>query len=405
MSAKSNTADKRTPVVMIVDDEEMVTSSLSSLLSMDTEYTVLSYQSPQEALEILKQRSVDLVITDFLMPGMDGLQFIARAQEMYPELACILLTGYADKQNAIKAINEVSLFQYIEKPWDNEHIKMSIRNALEKKKLREALQDKVRELDEVLLERDRLFQDHELLKEEMALAQSVQQSMLPAAFPNSSQIMITAKYEPALEIGGDFYDVIPLANSKFAILLADITGHGIQAALSTVLLKSALLELKNKDLGPREIMSSINRQLYNILPKHIYAAALVVTIDPHSNECRIVNGGVPHPFLVNSNESKVTRIPVNGLILGVADKELFNPGEETSVRLRPGETLVLYTDGLSEVVNEQEEHFSDHMLSSLSEAAGKGNSDILEHVCDRAKRFSKPHHAWDDITLLAVTRK
>src|SRR3990172_4246913 len=136
------------PTVMIVDDEEMVTKTLAAYLELETDLKVLTFQSPKLALERLNQKPVDLVISDFLMPDMDGLQFIARAQQLYPDLACILLTGYADKENAIKAVNEVRLFQYVEKPWENEHIKLIIRNAIESKSLRETLQLKIRELDQ-----------------------------------------------------------------------------------------------------------------------------------------------------------------------------------------------------------------------------------------------------------------
>ncbi|MFQ5651720.1 MAG: PP2C family protein-serine/threonine phosphatase [bacterium] len=390
------------PVIMIVDDEEIVTKTLSAYLSIETDYEILAYQSPKEALERLRQNAVDLVITDFLMPEMDGLQFLSQAQALYPDLASILLTGYADKESAIKAINKVSLYQYVEKPWDNEHLKLIIRNAIDSKTLKENLRLKINELDAVLLERDRLFEDNEMLREELLLAQNVQQGLLPTCFPNSSQISISAKYEPALAIGGDFYDVVPLAGGKFALLIADVTGHGIQAALITVLLKSAFLELKGCDLGPGEILADINKLLFKILPRHIYVAGLVLVVDPQTARCCLVNGGVPHPFLVKGRSGTVARIPANGLLLGIASTEVYKPGEEVSIQLQQGDTLILYTDGLSEVSNEADQHFDDQMVATLAQVACRPNEAILNHLVRAAKKFSKPGHAWDDVTILGI---
>ncbi len=145
---------RRRPVVLIVDDEEMVTQSLGALLELETDYQVVSFQSPVDALAMLQKRPVDLVISDFLMPDLDGLQFLSRVKKMYPEVPRVLLTGYADKENAIKAINEVDLFQYIEKPWDNDHVKLIVDNGIATKGLKNQLQEKVRDLDRALLQRD-----------------------------------------------------------------------------------------------------------------------------------------------------------------------------------------------------------------------------------------------------------
>ena len=101
--------ENQSAVVMVVDDEEMVTKTLSTYLQLETDYEVLTFQSPQMALEQLRNKPVDLVISDFLMPEMDGLQFLGEVAKMHPNIARILLTGYADKENAIKAINEIAI--------------------------------------------------------------------------------------------------------------------------------------------------------------------------------------------------------------------------------------------------------------------------------------------------------
>lgn len=104
------TSGRDAGAIVIVDDEEIVTQSLMSFLQLETEYEVHTFQSPEEALQLLRQRPIDLVISDFLMPGMNGLQFLAAVKKLHPDTPRILLTGYADKENAIRAINEVGLF-------------------------------------------------------------------------------------------------------------------------------------------------------------------------------------------------------------------------------------------------------------------------------------------------------
>ena len=132
--------------VMIVDDEEMILTSLRSLLELDTDYDVTTFTAAKEALESLSSNHVDLVISDHAMPDMTGIDFLGKVKEIDPNITRIILTGYADKESAIRAINEVGLFQYIEKPWDNENLKLIIRNGIEKQKLMRELDRKVQEI-------------------------------------------------------------------------------------------------------------------------------------------------------------------------------------------------------------------------------------------------------------------
>lgn len=140
--------DNKAQTIIIVDDEEMVLTSLSSFLALETDYHVETFTRAAKALEYIESNEVDLVISDYLMPEMDGISFLAKVRELRPEVPRIILTGYADKENAIKAINEVGLYQYIEKPWDNEDILIVLRNGLEKLQLMKKLQTKIDEINQ-----------------------------------------------------------------------------------------------------------------------------------------------------------------------------------------------------------------------------------------------------------------
>ena len=144
-------ADRPPPVILLVVDEEMILTSIKSFFAIETDYDLLTYTSPLEALKDLdsKVKSVDLVISDYLMPEMDGISFLAEVKKRFPLVPRILLTGYADKENAIKAINNVGLYQYIEKPWNNDDLRLIIKNGLEKTILLKQLEEKVREVEKV----------------------------------------------------------------------------------------------------------------------------------------------------------------------------------------------------------------------------------------------------------------
>ncbi len=134
--------------IVIVDDEEIVLSSLESFLMLETDYKIHTFTSAKNALEYVEHNDFDLVISDYLMPEMDGISFLAKVRDLKPEVPRIILTGYADKENAIKAINEVGLFQYIEKPWNNDDLLIILRNGLERQKLMKKLTEKIDQINQ-----------------------------------------------------------------------------------------------------------------------------------------------------------------------------------------------------------------------------------------------------------------
>ena len=145
--------------VIVVDDEDIVLTSIDSFLTLETKYEVRTFTSAQKALDYIRGNEIDLVISDYLMPEMDGISFLAKVREVKPEVPRIILTGYADKENAIKAINEVGLFQYIEKPWDNDDLLIIIRNGLEKQKLMKKLREKIGEINSAYGELESLHRE------------------------------------------------------------------------------------------------------------------------------------------------------------------------------------------------------------------------------------------------------
>lgn len=133
--------------IVVVDDEKMVTSAFKALFKVEGYSDIHLFNNPNDAVEFLRGNKPDLIISDFMMPEMNGLEFLTEAKKLYNEVSMILLTGYADKENAIKAINEIGLYKYIEKPWDNDDLMMNIRNGIERSHLLENLRNKIEELE------------------------------------------------------------------------------------------------------------------------------------------------------------------------------------------------------------------------------------------------------------------
>jgi response regulator RpfG family c-di-GMP phosphodiesterase len=144
--------DRTTPTILIVDDEEMVLMALRSFLELETAYRVVTNLSPVDALDTVRDERVDVIVADFMMPVMDGIEFLRQARDIRPHATRILLTGYADMRNAIRAINEAGLYHYLEKPWDNDRLKLVVRNGVERSSLVNELDSRITALESANVE-------------------------------------------------------------------------------------------------------------------------------------------------------------------------------------------------------------------------------------------------------------
>ena len=150
--------------ICIVDDEKMITDTLKVLLNLELNVNIKTFNSPIEALDFLKKNEVQIILSDFLMPEMNGIEFLIKAKNINPDITMILLTGYADKENAIKAINDVGIYRYLEKPWDNNDLIIVIKNALERGDLIKQLKNQNEKLEELIKERTKeLFETNQKL--------------------------------------------------------------------------------------------------------------------------------------------------------------------------------------------------------------------------------------------------
>jgi serine phosphatase RsbU (regulator of sigma subunit) len=386
---------ERTASVLIVDDEEMVLSSLRGLFTLQTSYQVLEADDPRKALEDLSRTRVDLVISDFLMPQMNGIEFLKEVKKVQPEAIRVLLTGYADKENAIKAINDVGLYHYLEKPWDNEALLSIVRNGLKEKSLQKMLAEKVKELDSLLVQ-------HEAISRELEMAARVQKNLLPRDFPRLDGYRFANLYRPSAQIGGDFFDLAEVEGGV-VLLVSDVIGHGVQAALSTMLLKGVFREAVSVHCDPVALLEDMNRRLHAVLPTGMYAAAAAFTIRAGSEEIAFANAGLPYPFVLR-RAGRLDEIVLSGPPLGLFESDVI-PFESRTIVAGSGDVLLVGSDGIGSIDNGEGALFEDQELRNVLEGlAGRDGETVIQETMKRAMAFGKEAPLPDDVNLVAVTR-
>ena len=201
--------------IVVVDDEKIVTSAFKTLLKVEGFSDAHFFNNPEEAIKFLKSNTPDLVISDFLMPQMNGLEFLSEVNKMYPEVSKILLTGYADKENAIRAINEIGLYRYIEKPWDNADLMINIKSGIERSYLLSELRKKISELEAAKKELEKYSHNLEQLVEERTADLKQSNAKLEGIFNYCADGIVIVNEDGIIEqVNPACENLIGLVNSK-----------------------------------------------------------------------------------------------------------------------------------------------------------------------------------------------
>ncbi len=388
--------------VMVVDDEAMVTRAIASLLELESEYRVVEFASPTRALEFARRDRVDCVVTDFLMPDMDGLTFLLALRGFAPDVPAILLTGYADKGSAIRAINEVDLYSYLEKPWDNDRLHLIIRKAIEHRSLQQAMAERVRELDLALRARDTLQRSAEELEAELVLAEEVQRSILPQGPLEDSRFKFSHRYYPTGRLGGDFFDVAITSPGYFNAIVADVSGHGVAAALGTMMVKVIFMESSRRKECCDGMLNDMNERLCLLLSRTQYVTAFALSINADEQEITAAPAGGPHPILFSRDPDRlVEEWVLNGLPLGAFDATIYRHPEIQTRRFAPGDRILLYTDGLLDTdVLEGESADSKEIVRLVEDMRDFDGEDLLDRIAEARGVGRGPLP--DDVNLLLI---
>jgi sigma-B regulation protein RsbU (phosphoserine phosphatase) len=263
--------------------------------------------------------------------------------------------------------------------------------------MRVALKDYIENLTQTTAARERI-------ESELKIARRIQMSFLPKAFPplpGKAPVDIAARLEPARQIGGDLYDYFLLSEDQLFFTVGDVSDKGIPAALFMAVTKTLLKGIAEKSLSPSEILDRCNLELCGGNDSMMFVTLFCGILDLRSGLLRYSNAGHEHPFILRRESPPEELCVPEGFLLGVNEEAVYRTME---IELKPGDRLIVYTDGVTEALNSAGQLYSHDKLIAEFQACGSLSADaIVSRILESVKTFSSGVPQTDDITLLAVS--
>lgn len=384
---------KTKPNLLIVDDEP---SNLQKLRrTFITDFEILPARTGEEALDLLNARRVHVIVTDQKMPGMNGVDLLKRSLEFSPEAIRVILTGYAEVEYLMDAINLGHVHRYVTKPWDPFTLRQTVLQTLEHFELK---------------------RQNRILAEQLRIAREVQTRLFPRTLFPIPGIEYSGVCHPAGDVGGDYYDFLPLGPDRLWLAVGDISGKGISAALLMASLQASMrshVALRRDSM--QQLVSDMNRQLWSLTDESKFASFFCGVYDSARRRLTYVNAGHNPPLLYAANSRpagalkaerisgdslEVRKLEANGLILGAFEDSVY--GQE-SVEMRPGDTLIVYTDGIVDTCDSAGEPFGEGRLMSVVGAHRHLSAEALQYaILDEVGAYARGLPARDDRTLVVL---
>ncbi len=373
--------------ILVVDDEPDLESLMLQRMRQNIRagrYQFVFAQNGVEALERLKQdEDIDMVLSDINMPQMDGLTLLEQIPKVDPNIRSVIISAYGDMKNIRTAMNR-GAFDFVTKPLDFEDLRVTIDRTLRH----------MAEWREALLSRDKLV----VLQNELDVARQMQQSILPTQFPKGPGYGVYGKMEAARNVGGDFFDVLYLNDGRIGLAIADVSDKGVPAALFMMSSRTLLKSIALTDTGPSKALGQVNDLLQEDNEAGMFVTVLYGVYDPSNRELIYANGGHNSPLVVHGDGTSTLLPLTQGIALGVAADIEY---QQNSVTLSPSDTVVFYTDGVTEAMNGDGEQFGLDRLRKVFEATPpedpeKANLAVFEAV----NAFVGDTPQSDDITCL-----
>ena len=377
--------------ILVVDDEPDLEPLMLQRMRRHIRsgrYTFVFAQNGIEALERLNQEDdIDMVLSDINMPRMDGLTLLEQIPKVDPNIRSVIVSAYGDMKNIRTAMNR-GAFDFVTKPLDFADLQITIDRTL----------SHMTEWREALSSRDKLV----ALQNELNVASQIQQSILPTQFPRGDNYEVYASMEPARNVGGDFFDVLILEDGLLGLAIADVSDKGVPAALfmmsSRTLLKGAAIGMGE----PGSVLGEVNQLLHEDNDTGMFVTILYAVYNPFSGDFTFANGGHNSPLIVHPDGSSSLLPLTGGIALGVVPDM---PYQQQSIRLDPGDLMFLYTDGVTEAMNEEGEEFGVERLQEVfASKPPSSTKEANEAVFSAVSDFAGDTPQSDDITCLAVSR-
>lgn len=378
--------------ILVVDDEPdlrpLFLQHMRRLIRSKT-YDFVFAHDGFEALDKLRtEEGIDMVLSDINMPKMDGLTLLERIPEVSSEIRAVIVSAYGDMENIRVAMNR-GAFDFITKPIDFKDLKITVKRTL----------DHIEEWRKALEAREKLL----LLQNELTVASMIQQSILPERFVTDGSYKLFGAMRPASNIGGDFFDVINLPNGKVGLVIADVSGKGVPAALFMMLSRTVLRSVTGNIEEPGEVLTVVNDQLHEDNESCMFVTMLYIVYDPYKNELVYSSGGHDPPLLVHSDGSSVQLDLTDGMALGIVPDLKY---QQSSCTLNRGDSVVLYTDGVTEAINTDEEQLGiERVREAFNSKPPMSAKQSCNLVVELVEDFARGMPQFDDTTCLVLQCK
>ena len=341
-----------------------------------------------EALEHLNGATqVDIILTDINMPRMDGLTLLSRLQEVDRTLKVIVVSAYGDLSNIRTAMNR-GAFDFIIKPIDFDDLQVTL--------------EKTRRELEAMRRGLALQRQYSALQRELEVASQIQLSALPThfpAFPDRTDFDLHAAMIPAQEVGGDFYDFFLIDDTHLGFSIGDVSGKGMGAAMFMAITHTLLRATARQGHGAAACVRQVNRILFPESMPRMFVTLVYGILDTETGLVSYCNAGHNLPYVVR-RDGQVVPLPRTRSI-GVCLKGDFD-FQEGSYLMTPGDSLFLYTDGVTEAIDAARVQFEEHRLeAALQGSAGASPAAVIRDVLHAVTDFTDGTAQSDDITMLA----
>ena len=380
--------EKRPSKILVVDDEPDLQPLVLQRMRRGIrrgKYEFLFAGNGVEALEVLREvGDIDMVVSDINMPQMDGLTLLEQIPDVDPHIRAIIVSAYGDMANIRTAMNR-GAFDFVTKPIDFTDLQHTIDRTLEH----------LAEWRSVLKARDQLVS----VQNELSIATQIQQSVLPEQLPRGSNFHLHASMEAARSVGGDFYDTIELDGGRMGLAIADVSDKGVPAALF-MMASYTLLRAMAKVSDAGRTMAEVNDLLTETNVAGMFVTMFYAVFDPAAGTLTYANGGHNPPVLLHADGTTEQLPLTGGVALGVMSGLDYNV---TSVDLAPGDTVFLYTDGIPEAINTDDEEFGmERLCATLTAARDRNAHDLTDCMLTELQTFVGDADQFDDITCLTL---
>ena len=383
--------------ILSVDDEldlEVLLTQYFRRQIRKGEYEFAFAHNGLEALQkLLETPDFDIILSDINMPEMDGLTLLAKVNELKnPAMKCIMVSAYGDMDNIRSAMNK-GAFDFATKPIDLDDLSRTIEKAIEQ----------VRYIRESQQEHNQL----ESIKNDLAIAGEIQQTILPRSFPPFPELTevvdIYASMTPAKDVGGDFYDFFQIDDERIGLVIADVSGKGVPASLFMAVSRTLLRATALRGVSSAECLTYANKLLCKESLDSMLVTVFYGIYHYKTGMMDYTNAGHNPPYLLRGGRT-VECLPVaSNFVVGVFDDIEF---ESNTLTFGIGDTLLLYTDGVTEAFNDKREQFSESNLQDILASMHESSSakEVVTSVLQSVKTFSGDYPQSDDITLLSLQR-